>query len=68
MVLEKAQQELVNFHGTVMSIMELSHRSSVYEEVHNQSIARLKDLLSIPGNYEVLSYRGVEVFSFPCFQ
>lgn len=57
-VLEKAQQELVNFKGTGMSLMELSHRSSVYEEVHNQSIARLKDLLSIPENYEVLFLQG----------
>lgn len=57
-VLEKAQQELVNFRGTGMSVMELSHRSARYEEVHNQAIARLKELLSIPENYEVLFLQG----------
>ncbi|MHA6261024.1 3-phosphoserine/phosphohydroxythreonine transaminase [Sporosarcina sp. CAU 1771] len=57
-VLEKAQQELVNFRGTGMSIMELSHRSKEYEEVHNEAISRLKRLFSIPENYEVLFLQG----------
>ncbi|HJV45344.1 MAG TPA: 3-phosphoserine/phosphohydroxythreonine transaminase [Bacillota bacterium] len=57
-VLEKAQGELVNFRGTGMSVMELSHRSAAYEEVHNQAIALLKELLSIPENYEVLFLQG----------
>lgn len=57
-VLEKAQYELLDYRGTGMSIMELSHRSIVYEEIHNQAIARLKELLSIPENYEVLFLQG----------
>lgn len=57
-VLKKAQQELVDFRGTGMSIMELSHRSKPYEEVHNEAIARLKRLFSIPENYEVLFLQG----------
>lgn len=57
-VLEKAQHELLNFRDTGMSIMELSHRSTDYEEVHNQAIARLKELLSIPENYKVLFLQG----------
>lgn len=57
-VLEKAQQELVNFKGTGMSVMELSHRSKTYEEVHNAAIASLRELLSIPENYEVLFLQG----------
>lgn len=57
-VLEKAQQELVDFRGTGMSVMELSHRSTAYEEVHNEAIACLKNLLSIPENYEVLFLQG----------
>ena len=57
-VLEKVQQELLDFNGTGMSIMELSHRSSDYEDVHNQAIARLKELMSIPENYEVLFLQG----------
>ncbi|MCJ7842451.1 3-phosphoserine/phosphohydroxythreonine transaminase [Lederbergia sp. NSJ-179] len=57
-VLEKAQKEFVDFQGTGMSVMELSHRSATYEDVHNQAIARLKSLLSIPDQYEVLFLQG----------
>lgn len=57
-VLEKAQQELVNFRGTGMSIMELSHRSKEYEDVHNDAIARLRKLYDIPEEYDVLFLQG----------
>ncbi|MCM3388415.1 3-phosphoserine/phosphohydroxythreonine transaminase [Ureibacillus chungkukjangi] len=57
-VLEKAQKELVNFNNSGMSIMEMSHRSKDYEAVHNDAIARLKSLYSIPDNYEVLFLQG----------
>ncbi len=57
-VLEKAQQELIDFRGTGMSVMELSHRSSTYEDVHNQAISSLKELLSIPDTHEILFLQG----------
>lgn len=57
-VLEKAQQELIDFRGTGMSVMELSHRSAAYEDVHNQAIASLKELLNIPEEYHVLFLQG----------
>ncbi|MDQ1145677.1 phosphoserine aminotransferase [Bacillus sp. SORGH_AS 510] len=57
-VLEKAQAELIDFRGTGMSVMELSHRSHTYEEVHNQAINSLKELLLIPDSYEVLFLQG----------
>jgi phosphoserine aminotransferase len=57
-VLEKAQAELIDFRGTGMSVMELSHRSSAYEAVHNQAIHNLKELLSIPETHEVLFLQG----------
>lgn len=57
-VLQKAQEELVDFRGNGMSVMELSHRSAAFEEVHNQAIATLKSLLSIPDDYEVLFLQG----------
>ncbi len=57
-VLEKAQQELVDFQGTGMSIMELSHRSPAYDKVHNEAIQRLRSLFEIPENYEVLFLQG----------
>lgn len=57
-VLEKAQKELVNFQNTGMSVMELSHRSKDYEEVHNRANALLRELLGIPDTYEVLFLQG----------
>lgn len=57
-VLEKAQQEFLDFRGTGMSVMELSHRSKEYEEVHNQAKASLKELLSIPDHYQILFLQG----------
>lgn len=57
-VLERAQQELTNFNGTGMSVMELSHRSKTYEEVHNEAKDRMKKLFSIPDDYEVLFLQG----------
>jgi len=57
-VLEKAQQELIDFRGTGMSVMELSHRSAAYEDVHNQAIRLLKELMAIPEDYEVVFIQG----------
>lgn len=56
--LEKAQAEFLDFNGTGMSIMELSHRSKDYEAVHNQAIELLKELLAIPAGYDVLFLQG----------
>jgi phosphoserine aminotransferase len=57
-VLERAQKELVNFQNTGMSVMELSHRSKDYEEVHNRANSLLRELLGIPDTYEVLFLQG----------
>ncbi|RBW69328.1 3-phosphoserine/phosphohydroxythreonine transaminase [Bacillus taeanensis] len=57
-VLQKAQNELVNFENTGMSVMELSHRSPAYDKVHQKAKSLLRELLSIPENYEVLFLQG----------
>jgi phosphoserine aminotransferase len=57
-VLEKAQSELVDFKGTGMSVMELSHRSKPYEEVHSRAASLLRELMEIPEDYEVLFLQG----------
>ncbi len=57
-VLQKAQQEWLNFNNSGMAIMELSHRSKEYEMVHNKAIALLRKLLSISDEYEILFLQG----------
>lgn len=57
-VLDQAKLELTNFNNSGMSVMELSHRSNTYEEVHNATIDRMKQLLAIPDDYEVVFVQG----------
>lgn len=57
-VLLQAQKELLNFNGTGMSVMELSHRSKEYDAVHNSAKNRLKNILQISDEYEVLFLQG----------
>ena len=57
-VLEQAQRELVALPGVGMSVMEISHRSKTFEDILNTSIADLRELAGIPGNYEVLMLQG----------
>ncbi len=57
-VLEQVQRELLDFQGTGMSIMEMSHRGKVYEAVHNQTVADIKKLLGLGDNHSVLFMGG----------
>ncbi len=57
-VLERAQAELLSFHGIGMSVMEISHRSAHFERVLNAAEAGLRDLLNIPEHYRVLFLQG----------
>jgi phosphoserine aminotransferase len=57
-VLEKAQQEMLNFNSTGMSVMELSHRSKTFKDVIETAERDFRQLLSIPPNYKVLFMQG----------
>lgn len=57
-VLEKAQQEFLNYQHTGMSVMELSHRSTEYDYIHNRATDLLRELMAIPENYDVLLLQG----------
>jgi phosphoserine aminotransferase len=57
-VLEQAQAELLDWHASGMSVMEISHRSNAFERVAAEAEADLRDLLSIPRNYKVLFLQG----------
>ena len=56
--LEKAQKELLNFAGTGMSILEISHRSKEYDKVHNDATDLVRELMEIPNDYKVLWLQG----------
>ena len=56
--LERARDELLDFQGSGMSIMEHSHRGKEYEAVHDEAIALLTRLLGIPDSHQVLFLQG----------
>ena len=57
-VFEKIAAEMVDYQGTGLSLMETSHRSKTYDDVHNTAVSLLKELLSIPDNYKILFLGG----------
>jgi phosphoserine aminotransferase len=57
-VLEQVQQELLNFKGSGMSLLEVSHRSKWFDDVLDDSIARIKRLLKLDERYHVLFLQG----------
>lgn len=57
-VLLKAQSELINYRDSGMSVMELSHRSSLFEEIIQEAETLLRELMTIPDNYQVLFLQG----------
>lgn len=57
-VLERVQAELLDFQGTGMSVMELSHRSKTYEAIHFQAMDRLRRLFGLSADYEILFLQG----------
>lgn len=64
-VLKEAAEEMLDYKGSGMSVMEMSHRSKVYETIIQEAEADLRELLSIPDNYKVLFCRGEPICSFP---
>jgi hypothetical protein len=56
-VLEQAQRDCLNFNGSGMSVMEMSHRSKAFDGIIKGAEADLRQLLSIPDNYKVLFVR-----------
>lgn len=57
-VLKEAAEEMLDYKGTGMSVMEMSHRSKAYEEIINEAEADLRDLIGIPDQYKVLFLQG----------
>ena len=57
-VLEEAAAEMLNYNGTGMGVMEMSHRSKAYQEIIDTAEADLRELMGIPDNYKVLFLQG----------
>ena len=63
-VLQEAQAEMLEWQGSGMSVMEMSHRSSDYIDIANKAREDLIDLLNIPSNYQVLFLQGGATLQF----
>ena len=57
-VLREAAEEMLDYQGTGMSVMEMSHRSKAYKDIIEEAEADLRDLMGIPDDYEVLFLQG----------
>ena len=57
-VLRQAAEEMLDWHGSGMSVMEMSHRGKEFIAIHAQAEADLRELLAIPKNYKVLFLQG----------
>ncbi len=57
-VLKEAAEEMLDYRGCGMSVMEMSHRSKMFEDIIQEAEADLRDLLKIPDNYKVLFLQG----------
>ncbi|MDQ7017467.1 MAG: 3-phosphoserine/phosphohydroxythreonine transaminase [Gammaproteobacteria bacterium] len=57
-VLQQARDEMLDWHGSGMSVMEMSHRGEAYTAIAEQAEADLRELLAIPDNYKVLFLQG----------
>ncbi len=57
-VLKEAQEELMDYRGCGMSVMEMSHRSKMFDQIMKEAEADIRDVMGIPDNYKVLFLQG----------
>lgn len=57
-VLKKAADEMLNYDGSGMSVMEMSHRSKFFDDIINDAKAKLRALMNIPDDYEIMFIQG----------
>ena len=63
-VLEEVRDEMMNYRGSGMCVMEMSHRSKVYQQIIDEAEQDLRDLMGIPDNYKVLFLQGGATLQF----
>ena len=64
LVLEEIRDEMMNYRGSGMCVMEMSHRSQVFQGIADQAEQDLRDLMGIPANYKVLFIQGGATLQF----
>ena len=57
-VLREIAEEMMDYRGTGMSVMEMSHRSKAFDEIIQDAEQDLRDLMKVPDNYKVLFLQG----------
>ena len=57
-VLQQAASEMLDWHGSGMSVMEMSHRGPEFSSIHRQALDDLRELLNVPANYKILFQQG----------
>jgi len=63
-VLEEAQQEFVDYHGSGMSLIEMSHRAAEYDEVHQEAMRLAGEVFEVPDDFGVLFIQGGATLQF----
>ena len=63
-VLQRAKAEIMNYHGSGMSVMEMSHRSPVFSEIFSDTKAKFRSMLRIPETHEILFLQGGATLQF----
>ncbi len=63
-VLEEIRDEMMNYQGSGMCVMEMSHRSKVFQQIYDEAEQDLRDLMHIPDNYKVLFIQGGATLEF----
>lgn len=63
-VLESVRDNLMNYEGSGMCVMEMSHRSKVFQKIIDEAEQDLRDLMNIPDNYKVLFIQGGATLQF----
>ena len=63
-VLEEIRDEMMNYRGSGMCVMEMSHRSKVFQQIVDEAQQDLRDLMGIPDNYKVLFIQGGATLQF----
>ena len=63
-VLEEASRQLVDYNNTGMSLIEMSHRGKIYDEVHSGAIVLVREILQVPDDYEIIFIQGGATLQF----